>query len=109
MLLQLVMLVAIYNVDLRNQASLKNLLKKKIFLAEIIFFVLLTTLSFLRTPLGNLFGLEIGFVTQNTFYFLLTVVPAIAFAVCYMVMLATTKNEAKAAAKAAKKAGKNKR
>lgn len=108
-LLQFVMFAAIYNVDLRNQASLKQLFKKKLFLIEIIFFVLFTTLSFLITPLGNLFGLEVGFVTKTPFYFLLTVVPAIAFAVCYIVMLATSKNEAKAAAKAAKKSKKNNR
>ncbi|MBO7303423.1 MAG: hypothetical protein J6U68_04475, partial [Clostridia bacterium] len=108
-LLQFVMFAAIYNVDLRNQASLKQLFKKKLFLIEIIFFVLFTALSFLITPLGNLFGLEVGFVTKTPFYFLLTVVPAIAFAVCYIVMLATSKNEAKAAAKAAKKSKKNKR
>ena len=100
------MLAAIYTVDIRNKASLKQLFTKKIFLAEIIFFVLLTALSFLITPIGNLFGLESGFVTGSTFYFLLTVVPAIAFAVLYLLILMMPKNDVKNAKKTAKKGNK---
>lgn len=105
-LLQFVMLAAIYTADIRNKASLKQLFTKKIFLAEIIFFVLLTALSFLITPIGNLFGLESGFVTGSTFYFLLTVVPAIAFAVLYLLILMMPKNDVKNAKKTAKKGNK---
>ena len=36
-------------------------------------------------------GLESGFVTLTPFYFLLTIVPAVAFVVCYIVMVATDK------------------
>ena len=109
MLLQFVVLAAVYTVDIRNQMALKQLFTRKIFIAEIIFFVIVTALSFIVMPIGNFFGLESGFVTRNTFYFLLTIVPAIAFTVCYAVMLMTSKNDVgdtKNGAKKAKKAAK---
>ena len=95
MMIQLVIVAAVYTFDLRNKASLKNLFTRKIFIAEIIVFVLSTLMSFLVTPIGNFLGLESGFVTITPFYFMLTVVPAVAFAVCYIVMIATDKNKSK--------------
>lgn len=89
MLIQIATLASLYTFDLRNKKALKNLLTRRIFIAEIIAFVLFTALSFLITPMGNFLGLESGFVTMTPFYFLLTVVPAAAFAVCYTVMIAT--------------------
>lgn len=89
MLIQIATLASLYTFDLRNKKALKNLFTRKIFIAEIIAFVLFTALSFLITPMGNFLGLESGFVTMTPFYFLLTVVPAAAFAVCYTVMIAT--------------------
>ena len=89
MLIQIATLASLYTFDLRNKKALKNLFTRKIFIAEIIAFVLFTALSFLITPMGNFLGLESGFVTMTPFYFLLTVVPAVAFAVCYTVMIAT--------------------
>ena len=65
------------------------LFSRKLFLAEILAFVLLISLSFLITPIGDLIGLSGNFVTRSTFYFLLTVVPAIAVIVLYAVMLLT--------------------
>lgn len=88
MLIQIATLASLYTFDLRNKKALKNLLTRKIFISEIIAFVLFTALSFLITPMGNFLGLESGFVTMTPFYFLLTVVPAAAFAVCYTVMIA---------------------
>ena len=89
MLIQIATLASLYTFDLQNKKALKNLFTRKIFIAEIIAFVLFTALSFLITPMGNFLGLESGFVTMTPFYFLLTVVPAAAFAVCYTVMIAT--------------------
>lgn len=89
MLIQIATLASLYTFDLRNKKALKNLFTRRIFIAEIIAFVLFTALSFLITPMGNFLGLESGFVTMTPFYFLLTVVPAAAFAVCYTVMIAT--------------------
>ena len=89
MLIQIATLASLYTFDLRNKKALKNLFTRRIFIAEIIAFVLFTALSFLITPMGNFLGLESGFVTMTPFYFLLTVVPAVAFAVCYTVMIAT--------------------
>lgn len=86
MLMQLVTVAVLYTVDLRNKAVLKYLFTRFIFLIEICVFVVLTLLSFLITPVGDFFGLEVGFVTLTPFYFLLTVVPAVAFTVCYIVM-----------------------
>ena len=93
MLIQLVIVAALYTFDLRNKAAIKNLFTRNIFLVEIAAFILLTLFSFLITSVGNFLGLESGFVTMTPFYFLLTVVPAFAFAVCYTVMLATDKNK----------------
>jgi hypothetical protein len=89
MLIQIATLASLYTFDLRNKKALKNLFTRRIFIAEIIAFVLFTALSFLITPMGNFLGLESGFVTMTPFYFLLTVVPAAAFSVCYTVMIAT--------------------
>ncbi len=89
MLIQIATLASLHTFDLRNKKALKNLFTRRIFIAEIIAFVLFTALSFLITPMGNFLGLESGFVTMTPFYFLLTVVPAVAFAVCYTVMIAT--------------------
>ena len=94
MLIQLVTVAALYTFDLRNKAAVKNLFARNIFIAEIVLFALLTTFSFLITPMGNFLGLESGFVTMTPFYFLLTIVPAAAFVVCYMVMIATDKDRA---------------
>ena len=69
---------------------------------EIAAFILLTLFSFLITSVGNFLGLESGFVTMTTFYFLLTVVPAFAFAVCYTVMLATDKSKGNKKSRGAK-------
>ena len=91
--IQLVILAAVYTFDLRNKAAIKNLFTRKIFIAEIVAFVILTAMSFLITPIGNFLGLESGFVTETPFYFLLTVVPAVAVAVCYTVMLAIDKDD----------------
>ena len=93
MLIQLIIVAILYTFDLRDKSTIKKLFAQKIFLAEIIFFVLLTLFSFLITPIGNVIGLESGFVTVTPFYFLLTVAPALAFGVCYMVMLATDKDK----------------
>ncbi len=93
MLIQLVTVAALYTFDLRNKAAIKNLFTRNIFLIEIAIFVLLTLFSFLITSVGNFLGLESGFVTMTPFYFLLTIVPAFAFAVCYTVMLATDKGK----------------
>lgn len=93
MLIQLVIVAALYTFDLRNKATIKNLFTRNIFLVEIAAFILLTLFSFLITSVGNFLGLESGFVTMTPFYFLLTVVPAFAFAVCYTVMLATDKSK----------------
>ena len=92
MFIQIVILAAVYTFDIRSKASVKNLFTRKIFVAEILVFVLITALSFIVTPIGDFIGLESGFVTMAPFYFLLTIVPAFAFAVCYIVMLATDKN-----------------
>ena len=90
--IQIVILASVYMFDIRNKASIKNLFARKIFLAEILLFVITTALSFLITPIGVFFGLESAFVIETPFYFLLTIVPAFAFAVCYIVMLAVDKN-----------------
>ena len=86
MLIQLVTVATIYTFDLRNKSVLKHLFTRVIFLIEIATFVIFTALSFLITPVGDFIGLEVGFVTLTPFYFLLTVVPAFAFTVCYIVM-----------------------
>ncbi|MBE6534462.1 MAG: hypothetical protein E7678_05805 [Ruminococcaceae bacterium] len=93
--IQFVIFAAIYIFDLRNKSMVKSLFTRKIFLAEIIIFVLITALSFLITPIGDFMGLESGFVTITPFYFLLTIVPAFAFAVCYIVMFATDNSNEK--------------
>lgn len=93
MFIQLVTLAAVYTFDVRNKAILKYLFTRKIFLAEIIIFATLTILSFLITSVGNFLGLESGFVTITPFYFMLTIVPALAFIVCYTVMLMTDKEK----------------
>lgn len=90
--IQMVILASVYMFDIRNKASIKNLFARKIFLAEILLFVITTALSFLITPVGVFFGLESAFVIETPFYFLLTIVPSFAFAVCYIVMLAVDKN-----------------
>ena len=108
MLIQLVILASVYTVDIRNKAALKNLFTRKIFLAEIILFVLLTTLSFLITPFGDFMGLKSGFVTITPFYFLLTIIPAFAFAVCYIVMLSIDKENGNGDVKSARSTGKSK-
>ena len=86
MLMQFVTVAAIYTFDLRNKSALKNLFTRKIFLMQIGTFVILTFLSFLITPIGDFLGLEVGFITLTPVYFLLTIVPAVAFTVCYVVM-----------------------
>ena len=91
MFIQLAIVAAVYTFDLRNKAVVKHLFTRQIFLAEIILFVVLTALSFLITAVGNFLGLESGFVTLTPFYFLLTIVSAVAFVVCYIVMVATDK------------------
>ena len=93
MFIQLSTVAAVYTFDVRNKAILKYLFTRKIFLAEIIAFVTLAALSFLITSVGNFLGLESGFITITPFYFLLTVVPAFAFIVCYTVMLMTEKEK----------------
>ena len=102
MLIQLVIVAALYTFDLRNKAAIKNLFTRNIFLVEIAAFILLTLFSFLITSVGNFLGLESGFVTMTPFYFLLTVVPAFAFAVCYTVMLATDKSKGNKKSRGAK-------
>ena len=102
MLIQLVIVAALYTFDLRNKAAIKNLFTRNIFLVEIAAFILLTLFSFLITSVGNFLGLESGFVTMTPFYFLLTVVPACAFAVCYTVMLATDKSKGNKKSRGAK-------
>ena len=92
MLIQLALVAAVYAFDLRNKNAVKHLFTRKIFLAEIISFVVLTAVSFIVTPIGDFLGLESGFITLTPFYFLLTIVPAIAFVVCYMIMLANEKD-----------------
>lgn len=94
MLLQLVIVAMIYTVDITSRTALKMLFSRKLFLAEILAFVLLISLSFLITPIGDLIGLSGNFVTRSTFYFLLTVVPAIAVIVLYAVMLLTGNDDA---------------
>ena len=102
MLIQLVIVAALYTFDLRNKAAIKNLFTRNIFLVEIAAFILLTLFSFLITSVGNFLGLESGFVTMTPFYFLLTVVPAFAFAVCYTVMIATDKSKGNKKSRGAK-------
>ena len=102
MLIQLVIVAALYTFDLRNKAAIKNLFTRNIFLVEIATFILLTLFSFLITSVGNFLGLESGFVTMTPFYFLLTVVPAFAFAVCYTVMLASDKSKGNKKSRGAK-------
>lgn len=104
MLVQLVLVATVYAFDLRNKLALKHLFTRKIFVAEIITFVALTSLAFIVTPIGNALKLESGFVTITPFYFLLTIVPAVAFIVCYSVMLATEKDAG--SVKSVKKTGK---
>ena len=87
MLLQLVTVAMIYTVDIRNKSALKMLFSRKLFVVEISALVLLIALSFLITPVGDLLALSGNFIAQNLFYFLLTVVPAIAVTVLYIVML----------------------
>ena len=98
MLMQLSILAAIYTFDLRSKATLKHLFTRKIFLAEIITFVLITAISFL-TPLGDRIGLDGRIVVSTPFYFMLTIAPALAFLVCYVVMLATDKSSGEAVQK----------
>lgn len=86
-LLQFVALAMVYTVDIRHKSALKLLFSRKIFIAEIEVFLLLIVLSFLITPMGDLLGLSGNFVARSTFYFLLTIVPAIAVVVLYAVML----------------------
>lgn len=93
MLIQLVLVVAVYAFDFRNKNAVKHLFSRKIFVAELIVFFVLTALSFIVTPIGDFFGLESGFVTLTPFYFLITIVPAIAFVVCYTIMLASEKDK----------------
>lgn len=95
MFLQLLLVACVYMVDIRNKAGIKYLFTRKIFVAELLTFVLFTVLCFIVTPIGDLFGVELSFVTVTPFYFLLTLVPAAAFFVCYLVMafVADTKKE----------------
>ena len=102
MLIQLAILAAVYAVDLGNKAAVKKLFTRKIFLIEIALFVLTTLLSFLITPMGDLLGLKSGFVTITPFYFLLTIIPAFAFVVCYIVMTASGKDVSDGSPKQAK-------
>ena len=87
MLIQLSLVGAIYTSDMPlGKAALKNLFTRRIFLAEIAAFVIITAVSLI----GGFLGLNSGFVTKSPFYFMLTVVPALAFVVCYVSMLATS-------------------
>ena len=88
MLMQLVTVAVIYTFDLRNKSLLKHLFTRYIYLLEIVVFVVITLLSFLITPMGDFLGIKSGFVTLTPFYFLLTIIPAVAFTLCYLVMRA---------------------
>lgn len=85
MLIQISVVGAIYTSDMIfGKAMLKHLFTRKIFLFEIIAFVVLTAVSLW----GDFLGLNGGIVTRTPFYFMLTVVPALAFIVCYISMIA---------------------
>ena len=99
MLLQFLLVASVYIVDLRNTAGIKYLFTRTIFVAEIVTFVLFTALCFVITPLGELFGVELAFVTTTPFYFLLAFVPAAAFLVCYIVMSVISHSKAEAIGK----------
>lgn len=86
MFLQLLLVACVYTVDVRNVAGIKYLFTRKIFVAEIIAFLLFTALSFIITPMGDLFGVEIGLLTLTPFYFFLAFIPPVAFIICYVVM-----------------------
>ena len=95
MLIQFAIFTAVYTFDLRNTAIVKHLFTRRIFLAQIILFVVLTTFSFLITGMGAFMGLNSEFIIKTPFYFLLTIVPAFAFVVSYLVMFTIDKGNRK--------------
>ena len=86
MLVQFVLFASVYLVDLRNKGAVLHLLKRKAFLLELAIFAVLTTLCFIVDPIGDVFGLSSDFVVRSPFYFLLTIVPAFAFAMIYTIV-----------------------
>ena len=96
MLVQLVLFVSVYLGDLNNKGAIKHLLKRKTFLLEIVIFIAFTAVCFIVDPVGNVFGLNSDFVIRSPFYFVITVVPAVAFAIVYMILRHLTKSNAKA-------------
>ena len=93
MLVQFVLFASIYLVDLRNKGAVLHLLKRKTFLLELCVFAAFLTLCFLFDPIGDVFALSGDFVVRSPFYFLLTLVPAFAFAVVYTVVRKSGKGD----------------
>lgn len=102
MLLQLVLFFNVYLGDLRNKEGIKHLFKRKILLLEIAIFLIVTTCSFIFVPIGDVFGIDGDFVVRSPFYFLLTIVPAVAFVVVQLVTASMENPKQKVAQKQGK-------
>ena len=97
-LLQLCLFVCMYVGDIMDGAALKKLFAKKLFVIELCTIGVFLLLS-LITPFGILFGL----VRSPILYTLLTLVPAIAFLICYLAMTFPKKKNTDGAEKKSKK------
>jgi len=88
-LMQLLTLLCIYSVDLRNIETHKRLLSSYPFIISIGLSVVFMALCLIVRPIGNFFGI----VKNPLPYFLLSFVPAIAFGLCYFVMTLSEKGQ----------------
>ena len=80
-LLQISLFICVYVGDIMDRAALKKLFSQKLFIIELGSVAVFLLLSLL-TPFGILFGL----VHSPILYTLLTLVPAMAFLVCYLAL-----------------------
>lgn len=81
LMLQIVLLVCVYARDLRNYPALYRLVKDKWAIATLSVSVIFTLLCFI-TPMGALFGI----VRNPVFYFFLSFLPPVAFALCFFIL-----------------------
>jgi magnesium-transporting ATPase (P-type) len=87
--IQICLFVCVYVGDIMDNMALKKLFKIRLFIIELCSAGAFLLLSFV-TPIGRLFGL----VKNPIIYFLLSLLPAVAFTVCYLVMTFPKKKKA---------------
>ncbi len=88
-LMHLLVLLCIYSGHLGNFKTHKKLFVTPLGIIEIIVIVVYTLLCFLIRPVGNFFGI----IKNPLGYFLLSFVPAIAFALCFFLSSAAQKKK----------------